>query len=541
MKKTIFIIVILLIATSLFFGGCKSEPATVPTPEPKPQETTAPAIEPEQIPISEPEPEPTPTTTPSPAPSERTSAEFNITSLAVTPIVAEPGQTITVEVQLRNVGRGEDSYTVTLIINGVEEERKSTRVAPGGTETVAFALVRNTPGVYEIQVGGLTETLRVKQPVAYPRLANYYHMDRSISYSEALTLAKWDLIVVDYRHTSASSESIKLIKKLNPNAKILVWISAGLCLPGYDLWEESWLLHQPDNPQSPKPPEERRIILWTDKTGYTKCVGYNPASEWSTYLPNYVHDELMSSGLFDGVFYDCLWESMWQSNIDIDNDGIADSQDVVNREYQKGMVQILKSTRELLGPNAIIFGNPGVEWSSDSPYWDYANGHMQENALGTMSWSSHDFAKVWDIYQRNMQKPAPPPRIHWIAVDNNQQEYNNVKPDLPPEDLQRMRFGLAITLLGDGYFGFDEGDGLHGQLWWFPEYDVDLGLAKGTAKIRSDGTWIREFQNGTVLVNPTASVSTIEFTTTYQDATTGNKSTRFVVQPQDGRIFIKID
>jgi len=514
----------------LVIAGCSSQ---APAPQPAP---SAPVPAPAPTPAQEPATTPTPT--PSPAPDENTSAEFNITSLAVTPIVAEPEQAVTVEVEVTNVGGTEGSYTLTLTVDRVEEQTKDVVVAPGATETKAFTLVRDASGIYDIEVAGLTETLRVKQADAYPRLANYYMMDWSISYLEALALARWDLIVVDYRNTSASPESIKLIKKLNPNAKILAWISAGLCLPGYDLWEESWLLHQPDDPQNPKPPEDRRITLWTDKTGHTKCVGYNPASEWSTYLPDYVHDDLMSSGLFNGVFYDCAWEMMWPSNIDIDDDGIADSQDVVNREYQKGMVQILKSTRELLGPDAIVFGNPGVEWSSDSPYWDYANGHMQENALGTMSWSSHDFSRIWDIYQRNMQKPAPPPRMHWIAVDTDQQEYNNVKPDLPPADLQRMRFGLAITLLGDGYFGFDEGDGLHGQLWWFPEYDADLGSAKGTAQMRDDGTWLREFDNGVVVVNPTDKDSTVEFPTIYKDVSTGISSSHFVVAPEDGRIFL---
>jgi hypothetical protein len=57
MKKTIFILVILLIATSLFFGGCKSTPT--PTTIQAPQETPAPSPEPtpaseEQAPATEP-------------------------------------------------------------------------------------------------------------------------------------------------------------------------------------------------------------------------------------------------------------------------------------------------------------------------------------------------------------------------------------------------------------------------------------------------------------------------------------------------------
>jgi hypothetical protein len=236
-------------------------------------------------------------------------------------------------------------------------------------------------------------------------------------------------------------------------------------------------------------------------------------------------------------FYDCVWHTIRQSNVDINNDGIAETRTVVNLEYQKGMTQLLRLTRELLGENAIIVGNPGVEWTNDLPYWDYANGHMQENSLGTMFGSS--WPRIWEIYQRNMQKPSPPSRIHWIVADTNQNQFDNAKPDLPPTELQKMRFGLAITLLGDGYFGFDQGDGQHGQLWWFPEYDANLGLAKGDAKERSDGTWAREFDNGVVVVNPTTAEKAIEFENTYQDITTGTKSSHFSILPRDGRLFIK--
>ncbi len=493
-------------------------------------------------------PAPTPTNPEAiPSPSRRpAAAELEVVSLTVTPIVAEPGQTVTVEVKVMNVGEMEGSYSMSLTVEGVDEETKSVTVAPKGRESLAFTLVRSAPGIYGIEVAGLTDTLRVRQLGAYPRLANYYNIHdarRKIDHSQANSLARWDLIVVNFQSVYSSRESIQLIRKLNPKIKILVWISAGL--QGYwwrddqvtrQHFNESWILHYGDTPSNSKPSEERQVIIWTNKSGDVKIPGMNPTSEWPTYLLRFVNEELMSSGLFDGVFYDCLWEKMWRRNIDIDNDGIADSPDVVNREYQKGMTQLLKLTRELLGPEAIIFGNPGVQWSDDSSYWDYANGHMQENALGTMFGSS--WPKIWEIYQRNMEKPSPPSRIHWIAVDTNQENYDDLEPDLPSEELQKMRFGLAITLLGDGYFGFDEGDGLHRQLWWFPEYDVDLGLAKGDAKRRDDGTWIREFENGVVIANPTSKESTFEFPNIYKDVTSGTESSQFLIAPKDGRIFL---
>ena len=383
------------------------------------------------------------------------------------------------------------------------------------------------------------------------------------------SLARWDLIVVHYSVVRSTPESIQFIKKQNPHAKVLAYIEAGT--GGWWHWlltddleahhdfffvnfmrehaeyfgvtakdsNESFFLHYGDMSGNPKPPEQRRVILWTNGTTGEQWPGMNPASEWSTYLPQFVHDKLMSSGLLDGVFYDCVWGKMWKSNIDIDNDGIGDSLAVVNWEYQKGMARLLKLTRELLGPEAIILGNPGVEWSVDSPYWEYANGHMQECALGKEIWSSRDFSKVWDIYQRNMQKPAPPSRIHWIGVDTGDVQFDPFNPDLPAADLQRMRYGLAINLLDDGYFGFDMGNDFHGELWWFPEYDANLGLAKGDAQKRSDGTWMREFENGVVIANPNNRLkSTVEFDAVHKDVTTGIEGTEFTVPPQDGRIFV---
>ncbi len=76
-------------------------------------------------------------------------------------------------------------------------------------------------------------------------------------------------------------------------------------------------------------------------------------------------------------------------------------------------------------------------------------------------------------------------------------------------------------------------------MWWFPEYDANLGLAKGDAQQRSDGTWIREFENGVVIVNPTNEEITIEFPGTYKDITTRKESSRFIVAPEDGRIILK--
>jgi hypothetical protein len=45
-----------------------------------------------------------------------------------------------------------------------------------------------------------------------------------------------------------------------------------------------------------------------------------------------------------------------------------------------------------------------------------------------------------------------------------------------------MRFGLAFTLMDDGYFSHELGDTDHGQDWWYDELDFQLGQPRGPAQ-----------------------------------------------------------
>jgi hypothetical protein len=101
--------------------------------------------------------------------------------------------------------------------------------------------------------------------------------------------------------------------------------------------------------------------------------------------------------------------------------------------------------------------------------------------------------------------------------------------------------GLATSLLLDaGYFGFDRGDCLHGQLWWLREYDVDLGPPCGAyEKDRyAPGTYSRQFAGGTVVVNPTDSDVNVSVPEELMDATTGISGRAFAVPALDGRLFL---
>lgn len=132
-------------------------------------------------------------------------------------------------------------------------------------------------------------------------------------------------------------------------------------------------------------------------------------------------------------------------------------------------------------------------------------------------------------------------------------------------DLQRMRLGLGTTLLDDGYFMFSKGDFRQGQLWWFDEYDTNLGNNLGeynTDVIYGIDTYYRDFDRGIAIVNPhetnwshpidceceqshapkpdpwnTAVISVLPGI--YKDATTQRTGMCFEIPGDDARIYEK--
>jgi hypothetical protein len=375
----------------------------------------------------------------------------------------------------------------------------------------------------------------------YPLLGNYDHWHTTIAPSEIEQFARWNMLALNFETAYYANAPLMKIRELNPDIKILAWISLGLFNPvpimngplGAKFLNEStedWWIHT----KGISPPSTRRLQM---VAYYPSLVTPNPKSEFAEHIVRFLQEVVLSTDLYDGIFYDCVWDDGWISQ------QLADAE-VTPTEYRDGITSILKRTRTEVGPDGLIMGNPGVQWSDSCQYWDYANGHYQENALGDVFGSN--WSQMWEIYQRNMRKESPPPRSHWIGVDTQYRRkrdaYKNVmRIDLTNDDLRRMRLGLGTALLLDnGYFGFDKGDGWHGygEQWWFSEYDASLGMPGGRYEKTTDGTYRREFDNGLVIVNPGLD-RTIDLDAEYLDATTNQTSNQITVPGKDARILIK--
>lgn len=100
------------------------------------------------------------------SPAEQiTPAEFETSSLVITPTEAVAGRSIEVTATVENVGGKEGTYNAILKINGRDVETKKVMLAPGETKLISFTLVKSEPGIYQVEIDGLKGTVRFTQPV----------------------------------------------------------------------------------------------------------------------------------------------------------------------------------------------------------------------------------------------------------------------------------------------------------------------------------------------------------------------------------------
>jgi hypothetical protein len=152
-----------------------------------------------------------------------------------------------------------------------------------------------------------------------------------------------------------------------------------------------------------------------------------------------------------------------------------------------------------LGPRLLLIGNNDNDLAN--PEWrGRLDGGFLEALMG-LGWSLESragWSRMMERY-RAVLRNTRPPRIVGFNVHGN------------PADYHFFRYAYASCLLDDGYFSFTDKSREYSSVPWFDEYDHKLGNALSmppTAPWRRD-VWRRDFQNGVVLVNPTAAARTV--------------------------------
>lgn len=321
-------------------------------------------------------------------------------------------------------------------------------------------------------------------------------MHWSVTEAEARELSKWDVVILDAENGAHNPSLMRLMRELNPNITLLAYVPAAEIRTDLDRLGGS-------------APIRRRIATriqsdwWlTDTAGNRRSfwVGnqiVNVTSAWKDELPAAVRDEVLSSGLWDGVFYDNAWENISYfggTGLDLNRDGRAESVRDADAAWRAGLQHIYRKSRELFGDRYLVTANDGPLYVPD----------VQGMAL-------ENFPRAgWNAIRSELVRVKNLSRTPRIAVVNA-----NTKNSGRRDDYRSFRFGLMSTLLEDGYYSWDYGDQDHGQAWYYDEYDVRLGRPRGTA-VRLAGTtapgvWRRDYENGSVFVNATRAAATVRF------------------------------
>jgi len=433
---------------------------------------------------------------------------------------------------LNAASRNHYSFVMYPAFLAVTEGKTLVRILISATMLVAAACAAADPA--------LPPTSAVTR--AYPRLVNYYHIgwpqNQGISQKEE-RLAQWNILILSPDIVEEENISLAKIRQTNPDIKILAWVPFG---------------QEPDGPiaqafPSPGPGDwycrdtsgEYLVPAWGGHMMNPARLNY----AWPEHAAAFIKTHYIDTGDYDGVMFDmlCEYEPFWLSLLgaDVNEDGLYDAAD--HTAWQMGCRRVLERLRALC-PGVVITGNGGVPWSPYCPYFENANGDMHENAFGN-EFLEQDWNYVWSGYQACMAAPNPLslPRCHFLATDlryNRSLEEAQALTELTPDDLRRMRLGLGTTLLDGGYFSFDRGDCLHGQLWWFDWYDANLGEPLGamTEDATAPGVFSRAFQYGVVIVNSTATDYVAELPGAAWDMTAGVSAETIVVPRGDARLLV---
>lgn len=229
----------------------------------------------------------------------------------------------------------------------------------------------------------------------------------------------------------------------------------------------------------------------------------------------------------DGVIVDMLdaypfCEGAWSAGVPVPLDEDA---------WVDGQEDLLASVRANLPAGKWVIANAGLDLPVGSPFPQYLNGYLIENALGTQFGLS-SVEELLASASRAMTTTASP-HIVVYAVDTD---------DTGVVDPPRFRTGLVASLLADNtYFAYDYGPRDHGGVtdWWFPDhYDVDLGSALGPYAL-DGGAYKRDFENGSVVVAGDVPAAVV-FATEHTDVATGASGTSFTVPEGDARVFLRV-
>lgn len=245
--------------------------------------------------------------------------------------------------------------------------------------------------------------------------------------------------------------------------------------------------------------------------------------EVAEYQAHFAYQRMLESHLmYDGCFFDNFMMSQrWLTHdiydrpvqLDGDGDGKPDPKDDFDKAWRAGVFHELRTWRKLM-PWALTTGH-----SQGYPYPEIAaifNGQGIGFETTDVIEGKKPFHQLWDYYNAwctvtlkpaiTSVESAVPDQIAYGYDYSPQRKMPASTWNFARDYYPYMRFGLAFTLMNDGYFSHELGDTDHGQDWWYDELDFKLGESLGPARavvlregprreLMSDGGFENEFKD----------------------------------------------
>jgi len=265
----------------------------------------------------------------------------------------------------------------------------------------------------------------------------------------AANLAKYDVVALHYTETA---QHVQAIKAINPNTVVFAYFNP-LFGGSEGKPHTEWYLR--------------------DASGVSHSSGYNEPlmdltnSGWRAMCVQISQNALQKG--FDGLVLDnglaspnVVWPGSWSGS---------------ESQWQSSTIALYKSIKQVAGSKTVIYNGayfiPG--------YVDALDGWMDEG---------FPFYKGWDNSIGFALDASTKGKLTLFYAQGSASD---------------RYFCYCSALLTDGYF-FYAPTGTQ----WFNDYAIQLGTALGKAVKNADGTWERDYQYGTVVVNPGSKTAHID-------------------------------
>jgi hypothetical protein len=192
-------------------------------------------------------------------------------------------------------------------------------------------------------------------------------------------------------------------------------------------------------------------------------------------------------------------------------------------------LELVREVRKAIGDKYLIIANTNDRTAPQSA--SYINGYFMECTASKTAGEWKRIAATLNWAEKNLRQP----RVNCIET-----WFHNSRDDL---HLMRATTTLALTH-SDGYCLFSDPNPLPSpdhRHNWYPFWNKSLGKPVSGGVTRSDGTVVREFENGTVVYNPMGNKSVeVVFSEIRKSMATGISSDRYKLACPDGDIYLKI-